>query len=175
VPRRLAAPLVFATASALSIVRGVIGYGNPQYWDPVTRLDWASVVTYSLADVACAAALLLVARELRGAPQWLVGKAAFGALLTAVGNAVEDGLGVHSFDIAFLAGVLLMTAGMLLGGIALLVGRSAARPIGIVLVVDVAALALAFDDMGLIVLGVSWLVVAALLSLGRRQAAPAAA
>jgi hypothetical protein len=33
-------------------------------------LDWASVVTYSLADVACAA--------------------------------VEDGLGFHPFDVAFL-------------------------------------------------------------------------
>jgi hypothetical protein len=55
-----------------------------------------------------------------------------------------------------------MVVGLFAGGVLLLIFRAGSRRLGLLFVVDVAALALAFDDTGLVVLGATWLLLAGL-------------
>jgi hypothetical protein len=41
-------------------VRGVISFQDPDYWEPVTVLDYASIWTYSLALVLAGPALMIL-------------------------------------------------------------------------------------------------------------------
>ena len=58
-----------------------------------------------------------------------------------------------------------MAVGLLLGGVALIVSRSGLRTLGLLLLANVAALAIAFDNLGLITFGLTWFVIAGLLVL----------
>jgi hypothetical protein len=165
---------VSAAAGVLGVARGVIGYANPNYWSPVSALDWTAISLFSALMLAAAATLSLLARRLRGAARWSVGGAAVGAALVGVGNAVEDGLGFAPFGYVFGAGMALMATSLLLAGLLLALRRAGSTQLGLLLTGVVPALALAFDDTGLIVFGLA-LTLTGLLSrrpLGQVTPAP---
>ena len=147
----------FAVVGALGVVRGGIGYAHPAYWEPTTRLDWAAIMTFSALLATLAFAMLLVANEQRGVGRWALLVGAAGAALASVANALEDGLGLSRFGYPFAAGTALLVIGLLTGGILLSVSRTGSRWLGLLFLGDVAALALAFDNTGLVALGSTWL------------------
>lgn len=150
----------FAVAGALAVVRGGIGYAHPAYWEPTTSLDWAAVITFSALLAALAAAMLVVANDQRGIMRWPFVLGAVGAALASVANALEDGIGLSRFGYPFAAGTALMVVSLLAGGVVLLIFRAGSRRLGLLFLVDVAALAIAFDDTGLVILGSTWLLLA---------------
>lgn len=161
--------IAFSVAGTLGVLRGLIGYSNPTYWAPTTLLDWTSVVTYTCFLTAAAVSLALLAVEQRPLSRWPITVAAAGAAAAGAANALEDGFGVSQFGYLFAAGVAVMACGVLLGGAALTVSRSGPRHLGLLLIANVAALALAFDDLGLILFGSTWLLTAGLRGLSGAQ------
>jgi hypothetical protein len=141
---------------------------HPTYWAPTTLLDWTSVITYTCFLIAAAVSLVLLAVEQRPLSRWPITAAAAGAAAAGAANALEDGLGVSQFGYPFAAGVAVMASGLLLGGAALTLSRSGPRHLGLLLLANVAALALAFDDLGLILFGSTWLLTAGLPVLNSR-------
>jgi hypothetical protein len=160
--------IAFSVAGTLGVMRGLIGYSNPTYWAPTTLLDWTSVITYTGFLIAAAVSLVLLAVEQRPLSRWPISAAAVGAAAAGTANAVEDGFGVSQFGYPFVAGVAVMAGGLLLGGAALTFSRSRPRHLGLLLIANVAALALAFDDLGVILFGSTWLLSAGLLVLKSR-------
>jgi hypothetical protein len=152
--------IAFSVAGTLGVVRGLIGYSNPTYWAPITLLDWTSVITYTCFLAAASVSLVLLAVEQRPLSRWPITAAAAGAAAAGAANALEDGFAVSQFGYPFAAGVAVMAAGLLLGGAALTVSRSGPRHLGLLLVANVAALALAFDDLGLVLFGSTWFLAA---------------
>ena len=158
--------IAFSVAGTVGVVRGLIGYSNPTYWAPTTLVDWAAVITFTCFLIAAAVSLVLLAVEQRPLSRWPITAAAAGAAAAGAANALEDGFGVSQFGYPFAAGVAVMASGLLLGGAALTLSRSGPRQLGLLLIANVAALALAFDDLGLILFGSTWLLIAGLLVLG---------
>jgi hypothetical protein len=152
----------FSVAGTLGVLRGLIGYSNPTYWAPTKLLDWMSVITYTCFLTAAAVSLAIVAIEQRPLSRWPITAAAAGAAAAGAANALEDGFGVREFGYPFAAGVAVMASGLLLGGVALALSRSGPRHLGLLLIANVAGLALAFDDLGLILFGSTWLLAAGL-------------
>jgi hypothetical protein len=157
--------IAFSIAGTLGVARGLIGYFNPTYWAPTTLLDWTAVTTYTCFLTAAAVSLILLAREQRALSRWPITAAAAGAAAAGAANAIEDGFGMSTFGYPFAAGVGVMAAGLLLGGAALALSRSGPCHLGPLLLANVAALALAFDDLGLILFGSSWFLIIGLLVL----------
>jgi hypothetical protein len=150
----------FASAGALGVLRGAIGYRHPSYWAPTTALDWTAVVTFTAFLLAAACTLLILAHEHRGATRLSFALAAFGSVFAGVGNALEDGAGVSESGYAFAAGILVMVAGLLAAGI--LGTRPSGRPrwLGPLLLADIALLAVSFDTLGLAFFGATWIFLA---------------
>ena len=160
--------IIYSTAGVLGVVRGLIGYSQPTYWAPTTPLDWAAVVIFSCFLAAAAASLALLAAQQGTRSRWPIYAAAAGATVAGAANALEDGFGVTAFGLPFAAGIAVMAVGLLLGGAALIVSRSGPRTLGFLLLATIAALAVAFDKLGLIVFGLTWLVIAVLPSQASR-------
>ena len=96
-------------------VRSAIGFAQPNYVDPVTTLDWAAVISFSAALAAFAPGAWLI-RDLAGhgrAAGIAAAVLALGGLVAAVGNFVEDGLGVSAFGDVFATGLLGVLAGLI--------------------------------------------------------------
>jgi hypothetical protein len=160
---------VFASAGALGVLRGAIGYRHPAYWAPTTILDWTAVLTFTAFLLAVACALLVLVAEHRGATRLCFALAAFGSALAGVANALEDGAGVPVGGYAFAAGILFMAAGLLVAGI--LGARPSSRPrwFGPLLLANVAVLAVWFDTAGLAFFGTTWILLAAWCACRRSQ------
>jgi hypothetical protein len=105
----LALGLAWTFRSLLEVV------AHPEYWEPATTLDWIAVWSYSLAFLLLAIAVPLLARQaatrrIVDAIAWVV---AAGALLTALANGIEDGVGLESWGQIYVAAVLVTLAGSL--------------------------------------------------------------
>jgi hypothetical protein len=163
---RKARVTTFASAGALGVFRGAIGYRHPSYWAPTTTLDWTAVATFTAFLLAAACALLVLAHEHRGVARLAFALAAFGAALAGVGNALEDGAGVSECGSAFAAGILVMVAGLLVAGI--LGARPSGRPrwLGPLLFANIALLGVSFDTLGLAFFGATWIVLAVFVGRG---------
>ena len=98
---------------------------HPDYWDPRTTGDWFAVWSFSLALALMAPSVILLARSARaGRPVEVLGWVVAGsALLAAVGNTVEDAVGISTFSTLYVIGVL----GLLIGLIGLAVALAAQR------------------------------------------------
>lgn len=142
----LALGLVWTGRSLLAVI------ADPQYYDPVTTIDWIAVWTYSLGFVLIAAAVPLLAREaLAGrtlyAIAWIV---AAGALLAALANGVEDGVGIESWGSIYVVGSLTMLFGLTAAGAVL---WSRQRPShALVVVLWLAGFAMHSAGLGVLVL-----------------------
>lgn len=89
-------------------IQGVIALQDPDYWEPVTRLDYAAVWTYSLALLLLAPALLILVREAQAGQTaitvaWIMSGA---AVLTAVANAIEDAFDLKGMGVFYLLGIM---------------------------------------------------------------------
>lgn len=83
----------------------LMAFTSPDYWDPVTALDWASIWMYSLAWLLTAPTVLLIARLApTRAVQVCAVVASVGAVVAGGANAAEDGIGVSSMGTWYVIG-----------------------------------------------------------------------
>jgi hypothetical protein len=147
-------------------VWGVISLQDPDYWEPVTLLDHASIWTYSLAFVLAGPALIILVRQARAgegatAVAWIMAAA---AVLTGVANAIEDGFDQEAFGVLYLAGVTPFFLGQIL--LAILLGLGERRAFALVPMFTFLG-ATAVDRGSFIVIGVTWAVFGILVLSGR--------
>jgi hypothetical protein len=115
----LATGLVWTGRSLLEIV------AHPDYWEPVTIIDWVAVWSYSLAFGLLALALPLLARDARAGRLVMFTSLTVGvaAALAAVGNVVEDAFEVAGASTVYVIGALGTLIGLLVFAAALLIAR----------------------------------------------------
>ncbi len=89
----------------------LLALAGPQYWDPVTTLDWTAVWVYTAAWLLFAPAIILLGRLASSRVVMTVAVVcAIGAVVAGGANALEDGFGVDGagswYVLGFLAVVL---------------------------------------------------------------------
>jgi hypothetical protein len=124
---------------------------HPDYWDPVTSLDWLAIWSFSLAFALLAVTIPLLARDSRAGRLVDVTAAlvALAAALASVANVIEDAFAVTGASTFYVIGAL----GTLVGLIALCAGfwlgrRRSSALVVLLILVGVASM----------VLGMGWLV-----------------
>jgi hypothetical protein len=124
---------------------------HPDYWVPVTSLDWLAIWSFSLAFALLALAVPLLARDSRSGRSVDVAAVAvsLAAALASVANVVEDAFAVTGASTFYVIGAL----GTLVGLIALCAGLWSGSRRASALVV----LLILVGMMGM-VLGMGWLV-----------------
>lgn len=99
--------LVWVLTGLAWATRSAMEFASPDYWDPVTALDWASIWVYSIAWLLLAPSVLLIARLVATRSVVLVAViASIGAVMAGSANAVEDGLGVSSMGTWYVIGFM---------------------------------------------------------------------
>jgi hypothetical protein len=108
------ARLVWLATGLLWAARSLVGFANPDYWDPVTALDWIAIWLYSAAWLMLAASVLLLGR-LVGSREVTVATTivAAGAIAAGVANGIEDGIGVSWFGTLYVVGFMVGWLGLL--------------------------------------------------------------
>jgi hypothetical protein len=135
-------------------IRSMQELAKPDYYEPVTPFDWAAVVSFSMAWLLSAAAVLLLARDVRGSTVLLVGVVfAIAATVTGVANLIEDGLDLSWGGAPYVAGFLV--AWIALIPLAIGVWRTGARRMAVLPTALFASIALFNTGGGLIVLVVA--------------------
>ena len=131
--------LAFAIAGALWIVRGALATADPNYYDPTTAVDYASVVTYSLALGTTAVALLLFVGQRADRVPRAAGVAlivsAIGGIVAGIANFGEDWLGVSTLSWAYVIAVIPFYLGLTAAGFILLARRRELRLVGALMLV----------------------------------------
>lgn len=124
---------------------------HPDYWDPVTSLDWLAIWSFSLAFALLALTIPLLARDSRAGPlvDVTAGSVALAAALASVANVIEDAFAVTGASTFYVIGAL----GTLFGLIALCASLWLGRRRSSALVVLLILLGVAS-----MVLGMGWLV-----------------
>ncbi|MEO6207632.1 MAG: hypothetical protein ABIP77_06735 [Candidatus Limnocylindrales bacterium] len=159
----IALGLVWTGRSLLAVI------ADPQYYDPVTTIDWIAVWTYSLGFILIATAVPLLARDARAGRllsglAWVVATA---ALLAALANGLADGVGIESWGSLYIVGSLTTALGLIAVGAVL---WSRKRPThALVVVLWLAGFAMHTLGLGFLVLVGSIIAINA----GRTAAAPA--
>lgn len=110
----MAVPRVIWLATGIAWAsRSLMSLADPDYWDPVSTLDWSAVWLYSIAWLLMAPSVLLMARL---APTRLVltcaAIVAAAAVVAGAANALEDGLGMRSLGSAYVVGVMVAWLGL---------------------------------------------------------------
>ncbi len=94
--------------------RSLMEFAHPDYWDPVTALDWTSIWVYSAAWFGMAASVLLLARLAPTRPVVIAAAlVAIAAVLAGGANALEDGFGMKSLGTFYVIGTLGAWLGLL--------------------------------------------------------------
>jgi hypothetical protein len=150
---------------------GAILLQDPDYWDPNTLLDHASIWMYSLALVLAGPAFLFLVRQARAGPgatilAWIL---ALAGTLTGVANAIEDGFDQEAFGALYLAGVTPFFLGQLLLAILLSLGERKAFALVPLLTFGGS---LFFNQGGPILMGLTWTVFGILVLAGRTTGPP---
>jgi hypothetical protein len=135
---------------------------DPDDWNCNSSYDLVTNAIDSAAFLVLLVALVGLHVQQRGryGPLGTVGfLAAFiGAAMVGVANPAEHCLGLDILGtFVYLPGVLLLSIGMLLLGIATIRARVLPRWCGVALIVGVLAMFIAADDGGMVVLGLVWL------------------
>jgi hypothetical protein len=105
------ARLIWVVTGIAWAARSLLAFADPDYYSPVTALDWAAVWTYSAAWLLLAPSVLLIA-SLAGSRSVTVIAAicATAAVLAGGANALEDGfrvpIGPTPYVVGFLVGWL---------------------------------------------------------------------
>ena len=107
------ARIVWLLSGMLWAAVSLIQFAHPNYWDPVTPLDWSAVWLYSAAWLLFAPSMLFLGRlVLERQVMTIASVIAIGALGTGLANAFEDGFGVSWMGTLYVVGVLAAGIGM---------------------------------------------------------------
>lgn len=146
---------------------------SPQYWNATRDIDRLAVRLYVGGLMLLAVALAAIQARQTKQAGWF-GWSAFsiactGAVLTGVGDFVEDGLHIPAGVNAFFAGMLLLGVGLLLFCLATLLARTLPIWCGVLLLV-ILVVGYRFGGLwsrwdGTVVFGFLWLVLGTLLAL----------
>jgi len=141
---------------------------DADFWNATTLLDYASVSTYSLAVLLIAPALLILIRQAKSGRAatlvaWVV---AAGAILAAVANGIEDGLGYKEFGAQYVLGASIVGLGLI--ALAALMASGRRKIFAIVPTLTVAGL-LAFSVGGGFLIAATWAVLGVLVATGRTE------
>lgn len=99
--------IVWLVTGVVWACRSLIEFAHPDYWDPVTALDWSAVWLYSAAWLLMAPSVLLLGRLASSRQVMTVAAVvAIGALLAGGANAIEDGFGVKSLGTLYVVGFM---------------------------------------------------------------------
>lgn len=126
---------------------------QPDYWDPVTLVDWIAVWSYSVAFVLLAIAVPLLARDARaGRPvQVFAALVTVAAALAALGNAAEDAFDIGAASTVYVIGALGTLIGLIAFAAGLAVsGRTTFATVAVLTVVGVAMMVFGFGFLVLI-------------------------
>ena len=144
----------FAVAGVLAVVRWVLEYTDPSYYDAASLLDFSAVMSQTLAMVATGIALILLWRDppvRRGSFLLLV--AGVGAIAQGLGNLLEDAFDIEAAFWAFAIGSIIMLVSLLAAGVASLTDSSTRRWSGLFLIGGAPGGLL---GVGLLIMGVAW-------------------
>ena len=149
-------------------IRALIGLTDADFWNATTLLDYASVWTYSLAVLLIAPALLILIRQAKSGRAatlvaWVV---AAGAILAAVANGIEDGLGYKEFGAQYVLGASIVGLGLI--ALAALMASGRRKIFALVPTLTVAGL-LAFSVGGGFLIAATWAVFGVLVATGRTE------
>jgi hypothetical protein len=166
------ATAALAIAGAAWIAAGLVSFANPDYWSPVTAIDYAAVGLYSLALLTTAVALALLERvdAVRAhalARVALVGSAIGGAV-TGVANFGEDWLDLSQLSPVYVGGVMLFYLCMVAAGAVLAARSRELRWVGALLIIPFPA-PLLNQAIGFIIGGAAFIACAAMLARSRLQ------
>jgi len=99
--------IVWLVTGAAWATRSLLEFAHPDYWDPVTALDWSAVWLYSAAWLLMAPSVPLLGRLASSRRVMTVAAViAIGALLAGGANAIEDGFGVKSLGTLYVVGFM---------------------------------------------------------------------
>lgn len=88
-------------------VRSLLEFARPNYYDPVNMLDWAAVLSFSLAWLLSAAAVLLLSRDVGTRSVRAIGLLfAIAAVVAGVANLAEDALRQSWGGVPYIVGFL---------------------------------------------------------------------
>lgn len=109
-----AARLVWLLAGAAWAALSLLQAAHPDYWDPVTTLDWGAIWLYSAAWLLMAPAVVLlgwlaVTRQVRAVATFV----ACAAVLAGGSNAMEDGLGAEGWGTPYVVGFIAACLGLI--------------------------------------------------------------
>ncbi len=150
----------FLLAGLLMVIRAAIELAEPVYYSPESLLDYSAVVVTSLALASLSAALFSLWRHspLRRGAHFLL-LAAIGTAVEAIGNFMEDAMGLAIGADLYSGGGMTGALGLLLAAVAMLTVPHRLRWVGLFLVTALGG-SIFPDDGGLFLSG------AALLGLG---------
>lgn len=95
--------------------RTILGFARPQYYDPVTPVDFAAVWSYSLALGLLALGVPLLARDAHAGRLSMVAAIVTGSAagIAAVANGIEDGFGVAGAASWYVPAIVITLVGLI--------------------------------------------------------------
>ena len=157
-------------------MRSLQSFADPEYTDPGTVSDWFAVFSFSVALLATAVALPLLARSTGGGQAVLRVSLipATGAAIAGLGNIIEDALQVGFAGWIYGIGAGLMGLGLIVFTLAIAVaGRGRPRLFAAIPLATLVGWSL-FESGGGVLILAAWLVAAALAAQSAQRAkAPA--
>jgi hypothetical protein len=173
---RTLSPKTPNTASLLAVLAGTgwlayaaVQVSGPDYWRPVTVIDHAAVLLYSLSLLICAAAFVALAGAARpqigGRGLAAARLGAVGAVVAGVANVGEDSFGIAVLGYPFMFGMLVFGVGGLAFGLTLALS---ARWRALALLPPLTFCVLPFGGVGgPLVVGAAWIAGGIVLGRGR--------
>jgi hypothetical protein len=166
------ATAALAIAGVAWLAAGVVWFANPEYWSPVTAIDYAAVGLYSLALLTTAVALALLERldavRTHALARVALLGSSIGGIVAGVANFGEDWLHLSPLSSVYVGGVVLFYLCMVAAGAVLAARSRELRWLGALLIIPFPA-PLLDQALGFIVGGAAFIACAALL--GRSYAA----
>ena len=153
-------------AAGLSLVNVAVGLADLNSDEPDSVGDHLAVLSFSAALIGGAVALAVLRRvgadRLRTA--WSLGLAVAvgGGAAAALGNLVEDSLGVSAFGLLFALGGLALVIGLLAAGGSVLAAAPPWRWVGVALILIAIGTAVG-EQVGFTLVGLTWIALAFVL------------
>jgi hypothetical protein len=146
--------LAWLMAGIAWALRSLLELARPNYYDPVSLLDWAAVMSYSAAWLLSALAVLMLCRDVGTRPVRAIGLVfAAAAVVAGLANLAEDALGQSWGGMPYIVGFLV--AWLSLVPLAIGIWLSGARRIALLPVALFGSIALFNAGGGLLILVVA--------------------
>lgn len=145
----------FVVAGLCATARWLVEFGDVQYYDPESLLDYSAVILQTAAGLATGIALIVLWRDppvKRGA--LLLGLGGLAAIGQGLGNLFEDAFGWEWAEWGFFIGGIGFVITVALAGVLTLTVSSPMRWAGVFLLLGSTGGMLGF---GLLVMGVTWI------------------